>query len=205
MLSNMTIPHMNDDSVFEALERLGTTWSGQGCVVECGTWLGASTVALAKGLIQADFNQWINCYDIWKPNSAEVEKAKRFGLDLKMSQDISEIAKRNIQWVYHDVKLHRGKIDHAMWDGYPIEFFILDAAKREPSFGRAIRTFSHSWIPDVTVIALLDYTYWQKEEGARRDEFRVQERWVETNGDKLIHLKEYDSGTAQFFRVIGQF
>jgi len=44
---------MTSPEVHTYLEQLGSEWTGQGCAMELGCWLGATSVPLLQGLVQA--------------------------------------------------------------------------------------------------------------------------------------------------------
>src|SRR5690606_32486532 len=102
---------------------------GHGVAVECGTWLGASLSALAAGLVRAGYDRELHSFDKWQPKADEVDKARKAGVDIEVGQDISPLARANVETVYANLRLHRGKLKLAKWGGEPIEIFILDAAK----------------------------------------------------------------------------
>jgi hypothetical protein len=195
------IPTMSPPAVLERLYEIGAGWSGRGAAVECGCWLGATCAALASGLAVAGYDRPIYCYDRWEANASEVAKAARFGLALRPGEDLEPHFLRQLAPFGADVRSLRGPIHRARHAGGPIEIFVLDAAKREPAFGAALRAFGPSWIPGVTVVAFLDFFFYRKLAGAEREEFRCQERFAERHARQLEPLGELDSGA--YFRYAG--
>lgn len=199
-----SIPHMNAPAVFDSLRVVGQSWTGAGVAVECGTWLGASLAALAGGLVQAGYNRYLHSFDIWRANADEVRKAANQGVTIEVGQDLATLMLANVTPIYQGIMAHKGRIDDARWPGEPIEIFVLDAAKRNPSFSRALRTFAPSFIPGKTMVCLLDYWFYKKADEASRHAFQVQERWVEACGDALEAMPGLDGGSARFFRCVGK-
>ena len=171
------IPSMTNAAAHRALETLGREWTGRGVAVECGCWLGASSVALLRGLVAAGYDRPFYGFDRWAANDSEVAKAADQGMTLAVGQDISTEWVMNALLVYPKLRARRGNLGAMRWDGGPVEVLVLDAAKREPIFSHVMGEFVPSLVDGASVV-LLDYGYWRRFEGAQADALRCQERWV---------------------------
>jgi dienelactone hydrolase len=79
------------------LEHLGRGHTGRGDVVECGCCLGGGTAYLARGLAAGGYRGSIWCYDRWKADAREVEKARRASVALSVGQNLEPLF-RAIRW-----------------------------------------------------------------------------------------------------------
>lgn len=199
------IPTMTPKCVHEYLYEIGRQWKGRGVAVELGSWLGATAVALVRGLVEAGYNQPFYCYDKWCANESEVTKAKKQGLNISIRQNLEPLFLANLRPFYTNVKPVRGKIRNTLiWKSKPIEICILDAAKRNPSFAYVIRQLSPHWIPGVTILGLLDYYFYKFYTGEKIKSFMVQERFINENKNNFVFLKAWpDQCDCAFFRYEG--
>lgn len=210
------IPSMSPEGVLKSLEKVGEMYTGQGVAVECGTWFGRTAIALATGLATRHARirsigpgpaLWL--FDKWQANAEEVKKAARFGVTIREGQDLRPLAVANIERCCHNITLFttKGRIEDFEYPaGIPIEIFVLDAAKRNPSFSRVIQKFSPWFIKGKTIIVLLDYYFFRSLplDDHRRCEFEIQYRWANKNSASLEPLHDLDSDTARFFLVTGE-
>lgn len=194
------IPAMTPESVHKALTGYGAAWSGRGVAVECGSWLGATCAALCLGLEKAGYDRSVYCYDRWKANAEEVEKARAQGQDIEVGQNLAPIFRANVRratniniWTNRIAQIHM-----ATWhDRLPIEIFLLDAAKSSPGFERTLDVFGPYWVPGA-VVGLLDF-YFARKMGRRPN----QEQFVEAHGDAFELIQDFDGCSSAFFRYRG--
>lgn len=198
----MMIPSMTSMIVLDYLHELGCGWTGAGVAVECGCWLGASCAALASGLVEAGYNQPVFCYDDWAATHDQIPKAERYGVKLQYRQDTEPLFRANVAPIYNNLITRRGRIETAEWGIMPIEFFILDAAKTNPAFIQVLRIFGPSWIPGVTIVGLLDYSYWQKFHGPMRELLRCQNDFVERYKAHFAPMRDFEDSSPAFFRYV---
>lgn len=194
-----TVPTMTPHCVHEYLGQIGANWHGWGVAVECGCWLGASCIALANGLRRAGYDRALHCYDNWRANASQVGKASAQGHRIGVGDDLEPLFWANVLPVYDRLETHQGDLARAHWGGAPIEIFILDAAKREPTFSRVLRTFSPAWIPGVTLVGLLDYHYYRGQPPAAKAAFECQRRFVEAHPGSLELLMDFGEQSASAF------
>ena len=185
------IPSMTSEPVLDYLTQIGSEWTGKGVAVECGCWLGASMSALAKGLVEAGYRFPLVAFDQWIADEEQVEKAHAQGVKLELGQDTLPIFMQNVYKVYDWIDPNQELIHEGPYFLADTEIFLLDACKGEPAFSQTIERFAPSWIPGVTIVGLMDYTYYRNFEGEKHAHFRCQERWVEEQGDRLSPLRDF--------------
>jgi predicted O-methyltransferase YrrM len=125
---------------------------GVGAVVECGTWLGASTACLSAGL----GGRPIHCFDgfVWAKNYNTKSDVK-----LPDGADFSGLFKENMAARGINVIVHKAMIPDFVWDGSPIELLILDMGKQASGIVEILKVFAPAFIPGQTRISLQDYQY----------------------------------------------
>lgn len=200
------IPAMTGADVREYIREIGRGWTGQGVAVECGAWMGASTVALAAGLKEGGYDRVLHAYDRWSANKSEVDKAAAAGVEIGLKENLRARFLANAGAVGVDVEAHACELVFVKWwEAEPIEVFLLDAAKWEPGFSAVLRAFGPYWLPGVTTVGLLDYHYWRQfPEGRRRTQLRCQEEFVERHAGAFTVLRDYGPKRAPcFFRYEG--
>ena len=193
------IPSQTDKGTQAMLERIGAAWPGYGVAVECGAWLGAGTVALARGLVAAGYDRPLFAFDRWRATRAEVWKAQRAGVVIVLGEDLLPAWRTNVTPVYADLRPRRVSLGHLVWQEGPITVLVVDAAKREPHFSGMMGALLPSLLPGAAV-ALLDYYYWRKWEGKRRQGYQCQERWIAAQGSEFEHVEDVPGDVAALFR-----
>lgn len=190
---------MTNGPTLESLYQVGKKWSGKGVIVECGTWLGASARAMLVGAKEAGYDRPFYCFDRWQANEEEAGKAHKAGWDsIKPNQDLEPMARENIEKVYPTVITGKGRIGAIPWGGGPIEIFVADGAKRGDAWLQMIDRYQPHWIDGAT-ICLLDYYFYRKFDDHRREQYRDQENWVASEGDKMKPLPGLTAASAAFF------
>ena len=158
------IPAMTPVEVHNYLRFLGSEWSGQGCAVELGSWLGATAVPLLEGLVHKGYDKPFWAFDYWRADHRQVKKAALQGVQLSIGQDIRAIFTHNVKPVYDDVNTIQGGVPRTLsqFTEEPIEFCIFDAPKRNPVFIECMQKLEPHFIPGVTVLGLLDFYSYKK-------------------------------------------
>jgi len=87
---------MSPPEVHDYIRDLGRTWTGQGCCMEVGCWLGATSAALLEGLVEAGYDKPFWAFDRWVANESEVRKAKDQKVKLRMKQYLSQYMLRTL-------------------------------------------------------------------------------------------------------------
>jgi len=203
--SDLKIPAMTPTEVHDFLREIGSHWTGQGCAVELGCWLGATSVPLLEGLITAGYNKSYWAFDRWRASEAEVEKARLQGQQLVVGQDLMHIYVKNVTPVYDDIIAVRGDLPQILEKFTPqsIEFIIFDAPKRNPVFARCMRALLPYFIPGVTVVALLDYYAYRKNTGAVYERLKAPVYFIENNIDSFSMIRNWpELCSCAFFKYI---
>ena len=156
------IPSMGGGQMADFLYATGKALRGVGCVVECGSWLGASVAPVAAGLRDAGSTAAIHCYDRWRATKEEVRKAAAQGVELFEGQDLLPLFKENVLAIYPHVVCHQGWTREATWRDDPIELYIDDCNKDPEDFHHALATFGPAWIPGQTIVVLMDFEFLQE-------------------------------------------
>lgn len=197
------IPAMTPPIVHEYLHELGLRWNNKGVVIELGCWLGATTRALLDGLGE-NYNYPYYCYDRWKANNQEVEKAKLQGINLKIGQDLSWLFLENVN--YKNICAFQGDISKNIknYFGDNIEICLFDAPKRNPVFKQCMYTLLPYFIPGVTILGLLDYYFYQRQADTKRyNDFLAPVNFINDHKENFEKLAEWPSEcSCVFFKYI---
>ena len=198
----LAVPSQTNTATHGLLERIGRGWPGRGAAVECGAWLGAGTIALARGLVEAGYDLPLYVFDRWKATRQEVNKAMRAGVTVAKGDDLLPLWRRNVTPVYGNVRPVRTRLGNLQWDGGPIAILVVDAAKTEPQFSAMMGALLPSLMQGAAV-ALLDYWYWQRWHGPKRHDYQCQERWIEAQADQFEHVEDVRDACGALFRFKG--
>jgi len=151
------IPGMVTDSECRYLYWLtATQYTGQGAVVELGTWLGRSTLHLAAGLRDAGYPDALDCFDqfVWRGNHARAAT-----LPLQRGDDFQPYFESNVRPVYPRLRVTKAAIEAIVWPGRPIEILFLDAPKRLDTFSATLAAFAPALVPGVSRIVFQDFLH----------------------------------------------
>lgn len=196
------IPTMTSNQVHEYLKQVGSGWTGQGMAVELGSWLGGSAVPLLEGLVEAGYNKLFWAFDKWQVNRDQIPKAKEHGVHLTMGQNAEPLFIDNVGNVYDNVITVKGGMPTSLgkYEGGKIEICIFDAPKQEPVFSGCINALKKHWIPGVTIIGFLDYGFYKKHTGRKREVFKAPVEFMKKYGDCFSVIKQWDDEVVVFMR-----
>ena len=197
------IPAMTPSVVHNYLRQIGMDYKGKGCVVELGSWLGATAAPLLEGLNVAGYRKPFYAYDRWEVNREQVEQAQLFGYDLNKVEDSSSIFLENVSKEYDNVKMFKGEITTTIknYDGGKIEICLFDAPKKNPVFDFSIKTLLPHFIPGVTIFGLLDFYFYKQKTGRLRQELKAPVKFIETYKKHFTRLAEWPQEcSCVFFR-----
>ena len=200
------IPAMNPPEVHQYLNELGRGWTGQGVAMEVGCWLGATSVALLEGLVEAGYDRPFWAFDRWSANGAEVIKASDQKVPLLMGQDLKPVYEKNVSPTYAKLKMVKGAIPGTfrVYTRDSIEFCLFDAPKCNPVFRDATKFVVPYFIPGVTVFGLMDYYFYkrkQEQQHADWKKFLVPVHFIKKYSDHFTLLREFSGfGMSAFFR-----
>lgn len=140
-------------------------FTGRGCLVDLGCWLGSTTISLAMGLAKnshARVNRLIHSYDefIWR--SYMENGAKGANLEGKFQNGDSflcEFERRTEPW-RDCIKACPGDLAKIGWHGGTIEFLLIDAMKSWEAASGVVQNFFPALVPGVSVILHQDFAHW---------------------------------------------
>jgi hypothetical protein len=113
----------------------------------------------------------------------------------------------NVNKVYSNVVAEKGSIPATLsnYNQEPIEFCLFDAPKADPTFTMCIQKLSPYWIPGVTVLGLLDFDFYLRHSGAKREKFKAPVRFMDNMKNHFSIEKEWPDECVKFFRYIKKF
>lgn len=175
--STRNIPGMNSSETMKFYKWLGSRLQGVGCVLDLGTWLGASASCLAEGLLAncRQINRTIYAVDtfVWREwmgqhhtNSRRLYSVGESFLDdfhANMTPFhnlvvpiVAYIPPLDQMWEPHSPAA-LGTIPELRWHGEPIELLIYDLG---PVYERLVNTwqlFEPSFVSKKTIIVFNEY------------------------------------------------
>jgi SAM-dependent methyltransferase len=159
------VPTMLTPDEIKLLHHLGEAYfSGAGCIVDCGCFLGGSTVALADGVGRnlarrgRPREKVIHSFD-----SFEVEEWTRpdfFPETTAAGASFRERFESNIAPYEDLVEVHAGDVRQQEWSGGPIEILFVDVAKHWTTCDWVTRELFPHLIPGRSIVVQQDYLYW---------------------------------------------
>jgi len=198
MLNRNIIPSMGGAQIGEDLEYFAGLSEKNTSIVEVGTWLGAGTYHLAKGINEK--NVEVHCFDRFQSNIQEVNKAAGNDLILTVGQDTLPIVKEYLK-EFKNIVYHKTNIYEAKWEGKKISLYVDDACKRTDKFIYAIKTFSPCWIPGKTIIILMDF-FWHLKHPDEKDA-QCQPEFIEKNKEFFHHIRDWNKRACSAFLYLG--
>ena len=197
------IPSMTPPVVQDYIYDVGTQWTGQGVCIELGCWMGATSVPLLTGLVEAGYNRTYWAFDKWMANGSEIQKAVDQGLPVSLNQTLLPIYKSNVVKVYNKVKTVQGKLPKTLgtFDNSIIEICLFDAPKRTPIFEQCIARLLPHFIPGVTVLALLDYDFYKsrRKSGENWQPYMAPVKFIERHHNHFEKMSEWPEQTSGVF------
>jgi Methyltransferase domain len=139
------------------------SYSGTGVIVDLGCFLGATTIALAEGLVlnRKAKRKQIHAYDLftWNERYEAWAKGKEVeGLFTIGGSFLPEFLRRTQKWRDHIV-IHEEDLRQARWEHGPIEFLFIDAMK-SPEVAAAIASnFFPHLVPAKGYVAHQDFPH----------------------------------------------
>jgi hypothetical protein len=196
------IPAMTPPEVHDYLYHIGTQWT-RGVAMELGSWLGATSVPLLHGLVKAGYDKPFWAFDRWVVNKYQADEAAKQGEFLIPGQNSINTYLSNVNAVYDDVRAVKGELPSSLATFVPEEIgiLILDAPKKNPVFINCMKQLLPYCIPGVTVIGLLDYYQYRKENGKKREALMAPVDFMHENGAHFMHLKDWNGYCSCSFFV----
>jgi hypothetical protein len=143
---------------------LGKNWlSGQGCIVDAGAFLGASTFCFAAGAAaggRRDFHggTLVHAYDYFKVVDRYVgDRIARDFRPIAIGESYLDIFESQTA-KYHDIiQVHPGDFLAHHWHGDPIDILFVDIAKTASLNAHVIGEFFSKLIPGHSIVVHQDY------------------------------------------------
>ena len=138
-------------------------YTGAGAIIDAGSFLGGSTVALAEGLRR-------NLQRSGRPEQKLIHSYDRFQVEewtlgtffhppVQAGDSFRDLFDRNIADYADLVEVHEGDIRNFQWSGRPIEILFIDIAKHWTTCDWVTAQFFPSLIPGRSIIVQQDYLY----------------------------------------------
>ena len=137
-------------------------YEGRGVIVDAGSFLGGSTIALAEGLKRNDMGRKRSGKVIHSFDRFEVEEWTRgtfFPETTPAGADFRDEFLRNIAPYADVVEVHAGDITNHRWNGEPIELLFIDVAKHWTVCDAVTWEFFPHLIPGRSLVVQQDYLY----------------------------------------------
>lgn len=197
------IPSMGGTKIGPYLRHYAAGVGAGRAIVEVGSWLGAGTVHLAQGIVDSGHNTPLYVYDRFRTTRLEIPKAAKFGVTLSEGQNTQPLVEDRVRPFGVDAHFQRGNLDMANWTHGPIGLYVDDAAKTEPLFLHVVHTFGPYWVPDETVLVLMDFGYWRSmTEPDKIKKYKFQQDFVADHAAsfEMIEREEDLPGSTAVFR-----
>ncbi|BAU12750.1 hypothetical protein LEP3755_32810 [Leptolyngbya sp. NIES-3755] len=137
---------------------------GEGAIVDLGCWLGASTIALAKGLQHSDRtevrNSKIHSFDLFKWDASMDMFLNDTSLRFASGESFLEEYLKQIEPWKDQVQVYEGDLRDFPWQGGAIEFLFIDAMKSWELTTSIIRQYFGSLIPGRSIVYHQDYSFY---------------------------------------------
>lgn len=138
-------------------------FDGQGCIVDAGCFVGASTLCFAAGAAAAGYRSFqgapiVHAYDYFKAHDDYVVGSiRKNGRRIGKGESYLYIFKEHTRNYADMIEVHAGNIFDQHWDGTPIELLFIDIVKRERINGHVAREFFPSLVPGKSFVIHQDY------------------------------------------------
>jgi hypothetical protein len=130
------------------------TYTGSGKIVELGSWLGKSTVAIACGLESSGIKEIVYTFDKYEWHGSFDSKSS---LGLKHGSDFKHLFDANVQYYDEYIKSSKTNLRDIVWGNGSVEILFLDAPKRIKDIKSTFIEFGPWLIPNVSIIVLQDF------------------------------------------------
>ena len=190
-----SLPHMGAKDIQNILTKYASKCPDGACIVECGTWMGSGTAFLSIG---CDGKRQIHSYDHFISSSSEVEKLKRFGVNIRPGINTLPMVKENLK-PFPNIKLHKTLITKTKWNKSPIGVYVDDAAKQPPVWSHVVNNFL-PYVIENGIIILMDFYFFRK---TKREKHKAQYKFMKKHSDKFTML--WSSGCVAVFKVMKKF
>ena len=130
-------------------------YSGEGAIVDLGSFLGSSTVAFAAGLKdRKDKAGHVHAYDLFKVSRDQ--ETQKF-LNKAEGESFLDEFNETIAGFEHQITVRAGDIKAFPWSGEPIEILFVDLAKSWEMNEYIIKSFYPYLIPGKSILIHQDF------------------------------------------------
>ena len=148
-------------------ERQAAVWlarecySGQGAIVDAGTFLGGSALSLAVGLADNERLEArektgrIQCFDIF--TWARWIREEWLPPGARLGTSFVGVFHDTVRAYQHLITIHPGDITKRVWNGEPVELLFVDCAKNFAANAAVIEMFFPRLIPERSIVNQQDY------------------------------------------------
>ena len=150
MVISLDVPHMGAAKLAPWLTEYAKNVPDSQAIVEVGAWLGAGT----RYLVRENGPLWV--FDHFRATASEVEKASKFGVELKKGQDTLPWVKAHLP--KNGIRFMKGDIRTAVYKGPPIGLYVDDASKSEKLWRHSMQTFEPHFVSGA-ILMLQDYWF----------------------------------------------
>jgi len=143
-------------------------YTGEGALVDLGSWLGSTVVPLAAGLSQNEKakGKTIHAYDafVWYENMTHSARYSSIRNKYKVGDDFLPEFERQTAAYSSQINVHQGNLGEVVWDKSPVEYLMIDAMKDWEVALRIVHEFYPCLIAGKAIIIHEDfchhYTSW---------------------------------------------
>lgn len=136
---------------------------GAGAIVDLGCWLGASTIAFAKGLQENDRvelrNHKIHAFDLFRWDVSMNLFVQDASLKFAQGESFLNAYLQQIEPWQDQVQVYEGDLREFPWTAGAIEFLFIDAMKSWDLANGIIQKYFGSLIPGRSIVYHQDYAF----------------------------------------------
>ncbi|MEX2493389.1 MAG: hypothetical protein WD425_16675 [Nitrospirales bacterium] len=141
-------------------------YTRSGVIVDLGSWLGSTTIALAIGLTKNEncgsSEKVLHAYDefIWRDYMDQGVEGTSLQGKIQIGESfVQEFNNRIALWKKHIV-VNPADLSHIKWEGEMIEFLLIDAMKSWELTTNIMKTFFPALRPGMSLILHQDFAHW---------------------------------------------
>ncbi|HET6204210.1 MAG TPA: class I SAM-dependent methyltransferase [Planctomycetota bacterium] len=188
----LAIPSLVSEEELRYLTWLtGEAFASRGAVVDLGTWLGASTAALADGLRRSGRPGRVQGLDLFAWRRGYMEETAP--LDLPEGADFEPHFRRYTAPLAAWIDVRKADLLSTRWEGGEIEILFVDAAKSWELTKAFLAEFGPHLVPGESRVVLQDYRHWYT-------------HWLplvfESRPDEWEEVESVERGTTVTFRPL---
>jgi len=133
-------------------------YTGQGSLLDCGCFLGGSTISLAEGLKESvATTKKLHSFDLFVAGPFEGKAYAKEGLE--EGKNFRALFEKNIAGVKDYVEVHEGDITQSSMPEGDVELLFIDCAKATPVNDFFVSKLFPRLIPGKSIVIQQDYLY----------------------------------------------